>query len=714
MSVAVTSGILASIVAGTVAIAILFRRPRRPVYLIFSAFSASLFLWQAASVANRLADGTLQRWPVIAALLIPPTAVLFFRDLLRQPRLTERARARLYLLLSLLLILLNASPWGEEMLLPSAVAATYVFSALALVLHSLYRHTQKARSETERRRLNFLFYSGFLTLLLAAGELLPDAGLAAALGHVAATFYVYFLYQSIISHRLIDLVELLGKAAVLAVLTLVLATVYALLLLWVGTGQQGLWLFNTLVASFVILILYDPVRPWVEEATAKLLFRERYELRLVVKQLLRRLRTTISLDAMREQVLNALSTSGRAKRVAIYLQNEEEASFRLFGYRGDKPPGELSTSRQPSLVKELRRERRPYLLEHLTVRQQELPTLIPASDPTLQRELERTAEAIEAMRSVGANVLIPMLVDDRILGLLCLGADHVVESFSADELASLLSLAEACAVVIENSQEYEKRRERDRLVAVGEMATGMAHEIRNPLGAIKGAAQCLDPATLPREAEEFVDVIIEEVDRLSGVVAQFLEYARPYRGDPVLVSTNEVVAATLKLLQRDAIPETIKVQQDLAHMLPKISVDPEQLKQVLINLILNAVQAMPKGGSLKVHTGLSHRPVGRPGRARVAHDACVIIRVEDSGVGISPEDLASIFVPFFTTKARGTGLGLPISQRIVENAGGQLEVVSRQGRGTSFTIRVPAAEGVSTQDSNHAAGGSANPLRILH
>ena len=285
-----------------------------------------------------------------------------------------------------------------------------------------------------------------------------------------------------------------------------------------------------------------------------------------------------------------------------------------------------------------------------------------------------------------------MLVEERIMGLITLGSDHASESFSTDELASLLSLAEACAVVIENSYEYEKRRERDRLVAVGEMAAGMAHEIRNPLGAIKGAAQCLDPATLPKDAQEFIDVIVEEVDRLNGVVSQFLEYARPLRGNPIPMDVNDVVSATLRLLGRDALPTHVTIQQDLADALPQVTMDPEHLKQVLINLVLNAVQAMPKGGEIFITTQVNRLalPTGRAAHGGNLQHSQVVLRVRDTGEGIEPDNLRRIFLPFFTTKAHGTGLGLAISARIVENAGGRIEVASRASQGTTFTLRLPA------------------------
>ncbi|MBC7792413.1 MAG: histidine kinase, partial [Clostridia bacterium] len=395
--------------------------------------------------------------------------------------------------------------------------------------------------------------------------------------------------------------------------------------------------------------------------------------------------------------------SGRASTVALYLADEGELAFELFGHRGIQPPRFLSLTQQPSLLQELRRERRPILLEALTQRYAELPSLLTGGDATVKRELERTAEAITSMRILSANAVFPMLVEERVVGLLVLGTDQVTAPYSTEELASLIAIAEACAVLIEGSQEYEKRRQRDRLVAIGEMAAGMAHEIRNPLGAIKGAAQCLDPAELPRDAIEFVDVIIEEVDRLNNVVAQFLEYAKPYRGNPVATDVNKIVAATVRLLGRDAVPVHVTLQQDLAHDLPDVLLDPEQLKQVLINLVQNAVQAMPQGGQVFLSTGASSSPAQHSGNADRDDGVqrAVYVRVRETGPGINETDIARIFVPFFTTKPSGTGLGLAISQRIIENAGGRIEVTSRVGEGTSFTVRVPVMGALSVNEPPH-------------
>jgi two-component system, NtrC family, sensor histidine kinase HydH len=703
MGVAVTTAILASIVSGAVAVAILFRRPRQRLYRYFAAFTAALFFWHASAVASGLAGGGLPHLRVLAALCVSPTAGLFFRELLRdRTRMGQRLNRAAILLSGLLLL---AVPLSQE-LAARALVGTCVLANCSLVLHGLYSRIKSARIE-ETKRLRLLFYGGLVTLVFTTIAVVPGSGPgSAAAGNIAATAYIYFLYQSLLARRLVDLVEILGKAAVLGTLTLLLAAIYALLVLWFGSGQQSLWLFNTLVASFVILILYDQVRTWIEELTAQLLFRERFELKQVLRRLLRSLRTTIALPEMRDQVLEKLHGSGRASQVSIYLQIEGELSYGLFGFRGNKPPDTLTLAQQPALLQELRRERKPLLFEHLIMRQQDLPTFLTRDDPTLQREIERIEEATAAMRQLAANAIIPMIAEDRIAGLLCLGTERVTEAYATDELSAFLSLAEACAVIIENSKEYEKRRERDRLAAIGEMAAGMAHEIRNPLGAIKGAAQCLDPSSLPKESQEFVDVIIEEVNRLNRVVGGFLEYARPYRGNPITVKVNDVVNGTLKLLSSEALPATIKLERLLANDLPEVLVDPEQLKQVLINLLLNAVQAMPEGGTITVSTMLnaSGLPAAAGTNPRLSDTEQVLIRVRDTGAGIRPEDLTRVFVPFFTTKASGTGLGLAISQRIVQNAGGRLEVSSRPMEGATFTLRLPGHPREAARAAGDATG----------
>lgn len=689
MSVGVSSAILGSIVSATVAIVILFRRRRR-LYYVFSAFAAALFIWHAASIALPYFGTRFSQLQSAASLLIAPLALSFFRELLRDDSAVLRNLNRLYSLGSaMLLAALFVFDWDHAFFL-RGIVELFVVSAISAALYSLWRAMRSARDLPQRKRLRYLFFGGLVATLLAVLDGFAGEEATAGLGHISATLYLYFLYQSIIARRVIDVVEFVGKAATVGVLTLTLATLYSVLVVWVGRDQPYLWLFNTLVASFVILIIYDPIRPYVEEITAKLFLRERYALRQRLRNVLIDLRRPMNIDQMAQTVLEALHHDKDAPYVTIYLVEESETSFRCIGSRGATPPTVLSMTDHPVLLQELRRGVRPTLLEQLSEFYKDLPAQLTGGDPTIQRELERTGEAIATLRSLQANVLAPLSINGLLVGFVTVGSEQLAEIYSSEEVALLMKVAEACSVIIESSQAYDKRRERDRLVILGEMAAGMAHEIRNPLGAIKGAAQMLDGEEAAGASEEFVSVILEEVDRLNGVLSKFLEYASPYHGSPQPVNVSEVISATARILSVDAIPEGVNLQLDLAHDLPAVIIDPEQLKQVVLNTVFNATQVLNGHGSITIASGITQHTVTDTQKQDPSEGAEVYLRIRDSGPGIPNEDLARIFVPFFTTKPQGTGLGLAISQRIIETAGGRIEVTSRVGEGSTFTILLPA------------------------
>jgi len=220
----------------------------------------------------------------------------------------------------------------------------------------------------------------------------------------------------------------------------------------------------------------------------------------------------------------------------------------------------------------------------------------------------------------------------------------------------------------------ESLRRAERLKTLGEMAAGMAHEVKNPLAAIRSSAQILSERVTGKEAE-FANIVVSEVDRLNRVVNEFLAYARPapLRREPVLLSG--LLDSCLELLAPVIEQAGVNVKRVYPEGERKVEVDPNQLRQVFLNLILNAVQAMGQGGELAVSIGPD------AGGARVT--------VADNGPGIEPDKLKRIFEPFFSTKPGGTGLGLPIAQRIVAEHGGRLEIESKPGEGTTVTVALP-------------------------
>jgi signal transduction histidine kinase len=399
---------------------------------------------------------------------------------------------------------------------------------------------------------------------------------------------------------------------------------------------------------------------------------------------------------------------------SIYLLADDGLGFRRLDYRGPAPTPYIDAATVRALVQSAQGGQKAQLVELVERRLAELRQVLPESETentSLAEERTRLSEVGAAMAAMRAGVTIPLIASQRVVGFLCLLDDRVPEAFASDELAAMLEIGEQAAITIENSRLYEKMKERDRLAALGEMAAGLAHEIRNPLGAIKGAAQYLDPAGLQAGDAEILNIIVEEVNRLDGVVAQFLAYSRPFpqasSGKFQPTDLNDVLWKTMKLVESD-FPKAVSLEMDLTPGLPQITADAEQLKQVFINLALNAVQAMPDGGRLTVRTRRPHAPVElalSDSTPRYSADQ-VEVRFADTGAGIPEDALDRIFIPFYTTKTKGTGLGLAICQRIVKGHGGTIEVQSRVGEGTEFILRFPSA---SALDTAGRLGLSSNP-----
>lgn len=220
--------------------------------------------------------------------------------------------------------------------------------------------------------------------------------------------------------------------------------------------------------------------------------------------------------------------------------------------------------------------------------------------------------------------------------------------------------------------------ERGKSALLEEMATGLAHEIRNPLGSIKGAAQYLKSEEEGDRNHKLLNVIIEETDRLDGVMSRFLNYANPYSMNSDMQDINRIVEKVIALLKTTPLPDNTVIEKHLDYDIPPVMVDGEQIMQVVMNVALNGIEAMPDGGCLSLST---ERIMGDGERS-------VEITIRDTGCGLSRKDLNNIFKPFFTTKKKGTGLGLSICSRIIRNHGGRIDVESHPGKGTSFFIRI--------------------------
>jgi signal transduction histidine kinase len=225
----------------------------------------------------------------------------------------------------------------------------------------------------------------------------------------------------------------------------------------------------------------------------------------------------------------------------------------------------------------------------------------------------------------------------------------------------------------------------DRLTSLGQLSAGIAHEIRNPLASINFNVQFLARQLEPDEkTRRIIDDTLTGVDRIKGLVKGMLDFCRP--APPILKSEsiNRAVEDAVSLLESQFRKHDIRVELSLAPDAPDVVFDNQQIHQVIVNILLNAMQAMPQGGTVRVESHVEQDPK-KPHRR-----LCIII--SDSGVGIAKEDFPKIYDPFFTTKPEGTGLGLSIAHKILEQHHAVIEAKSRVGQGTTFILRFPIDE----------------------
>ena len=239
----------------------------------------------------------------------------------------------------------------------------------------------------------------------------------------------------------------------------------------------------------------------------------------------------------------------------------------------------------------------------------------------------------------------------------------------------------------------EEMRRKEWLASLGEMSAGMAHEIRNPLGALAGAMQMLRKDAIEDETNRrLMDIVIREANRLDNIITEFLRYARPPALNLVEHDLNKVLAETLDLVQHEARTRSkIKIVTSLATGPLTALVDQDQLRQVFWNMATNAFEAMPDGGQLTISTGRRHVDAGN------RQGDVIEVAFQDTGEGIPPQNLDKIFLPFFTTKKQGSGLGLAAVHRIVDLHGGWMKVESQERRGSRFVVCMPCSGGAGVR-----------------
>ncbi len=571
---------------------------------------------------------------------------------------------------------------------PSLAAGLFALIGFVVALRRLWDAQESSSFRVDRNRLRYLFVVvslaiGF-TMLEQLGRVVgsvPDpAALSLSSRAVAlqgplppfsalfAVVGIYFLYHSVVMSRLLDLTEVLARMTTLLLSAGALVLIDGLTFLWVDTFTVYPFhgTFQIFLASLLFLAAYDPFRKNIVFQVNRVLNKRGYQLLDTIAQLKTRLPSMITAQDLSDTLLDALHRSGRVPECSVYLWEDRVGAFVCQGARHaheDRVP--LQVVAEEPFAERLARGAPWYTRSAVERRAQHHPD---------------QGEVLALMDAMNADVTFPFTSGSTVLGWFHVRDEAWSDGYSAEEILALQDLASRASVALTNVRSFEALEEQKRLAALGAMSAGLAHEIRNPLAGLKGAAQVLEGESLSGESQEMLQVIVDECERLDVVVSQFLDYARPFelRTEPQLLNALVTHAATL--LRAQGLPTGVELVEDLGGDLPSQHLDGTRITQVVLNLLQNAVQAMPDGGRLRCATV---RRVDRRGREVVE------LQVQDTGEGIAEDDLEQLFVPFYTTKVGGTGLGLAICQRIVSAHGGEIDVQSTHGSGSTFIVRLP-------------------------
>ena len=518
---------------------------------------------------------------------------------------------------------------------------------------------------------------------------------------LAALLMAYVIYR----YQLLDISFVVRRGLLYLIPTAIISFLYFVLIFFtvqvlhafVGYQILLLPLLIAVITAMVVQPLRERAQAWVD----RLFFREKYDASLMLQRLSRTAASVLDLDRLTNMILDEITTTVHIERVAFFVRHEESGGFRLMAQRGPEQNADLRLRKDHPIV--------DWLSSHenaLTRHDMEMMPQFKALWGEEKEDLER----------MGAELLIPLEAKGDLVGILAAGPKLSEVAYSQDDQLTLITLANQAAVAIENARLYDaaqrelaerKRAEEalkdyserleemveertkelrdaqakliqsEKLAATGRLAASVAHEINNPLQGISNYLSMISQQVAQDDPlREDLDMVKLGFERIKAIVLRLRAFYRPAGEEMEPTDINGVVERVLALLGHQLSLGQIEVKTEVAEQELLVLGSAGQLEQVLVNLVLNAQEAMPEGGELMV---------------RALSDDVVQLQVSDTGQGISEEEMSRLFKPFYGGRGgQGLGLGLWISHNIIEGHGGRIEVESQVSEGTTFTISLPA------------------------
>jgi signal transduction histidine kinase len=523
-----------------------------------------------------------------------------------------------------------------------------------------YRHPVSPRARVQAK---LWFLSAGLAIPFAVTNLATVYGIHIyPLGNLGNVMYAGVIAYAISRHRLMD-VDYVVRKFVSFILALSAVLVPGGILLfrlavYLGAEKPSIVVMASVTLALVGVILVPTLQEALETRVQRAFFPRRYDYRQRLRRFASELVHVLDEAALIKQLGDTFVEVLDVEYCRIYLGDSAGQFAEVYPTRSPDAALPESLSRPLQRIEE----------------------------PMLVGELNRFDEALEArLLAESAEVVLPLRIEDRVIGIILLARNRDFLLFSGEDLQVLANVAAGASVALENSRLSRELRKSEavlaranRLSSIGMLAAGIAHEIRNPLTAVKTFLDLLPQRIDDRDfVDQFRDLSLSELKRVTDLINDMLTLGRSTTSHRTEVDLAEAIEPLARLLENTARKGQVEVAVEADGEVPSVFADPDQLKQIALNLLLNAIDVSPPQSRVLVH--LFNTPDGPT------------FEVRDHGSGIAADELDNIFEPFFTTKESGTGLGLALVHQMVVEHGGTITVESRMGEGTTFRVTLPPA-----------------------
>jgi signal transduction histidine kinase len=569
----------------------------------------------------------------------------------------------------------------------NAVYPIYGFAWLSVAAFATILLVKAYWKSTESERVALRLYSiAYLMALWGGGSyFLPVFYFDVyPYGNFLIPIYCLLITYNIFRHKLFDIEVIVKKTLVFAGL---LASVFTMLVLptlliqeyILRSASTGAKLAGMAVSGIIIILTMRRIENFLTNITDKYLFQKKYDYKGLLKTFTSEVLTVLELDKLVDLTVDKLTEIVKLDSCAVLLFDEEKQQFSVMASNRIKDPS-VTLIRPDGIVTFMEETQGYILLKEMRDKGVSIPSSVQ-----------------EIIDKLNAELIIPMVLHEEVIGVLSLGKKKSDEEFTQDDIDILMPLAKTLAIAISNAQLFDElgktqaeAAQKEKMAVIGTLSAGINHEICNPLGIARGQCEAFllniqdglykgkSADELLAKAKEIMTKVIKETDRATAITKKLSGFAKPSKGEAEMVDIAKEVEEVIGLVGYELKLEKIELERNIQPGLPKLFVDKKQFQEVLFNLMRNAGQAIGEKGRITVTAAETNNKVH--------------IDIKDTGSGIPEDKVKLLFNPFFTTKdpGKGTGLGLFIVRQVVEKNGGRISLKeTRVGEGTTFTLEFP-------------------------